>query len=400
MKFIDENGASLGLMDATARGYPRPQGAFAPSGDGDLRPAIYAPEASYADSAASTIAALFPEDLDPVFAERLSARAFSEPPRLIEPGGDIVVADYSAGPSGSTADSEAAFLSGVLAAVARRDGPLLLLADGSGSEGAALAEAVAGLKDLRLVLLYPTGQAAGGIKSQRLAREGGQVLLVGVRGDRAAVDRLIREAAGKRLDGAFAVATGPANPARFAARIILAASTFTLMRKGAAGEIYMGIRAGDGIGFASCLWAWRLGLPLAGIVLSVGEKGVLGIDSAGRHLVERFDADRPGAIRSLSLLQPVDRASALRARADLEAAGGPALDLASAMTLVAAQRSLEAGLRGYANVIVPKGCHPGWDEGAAELPAGLGLRDARVDAEIAPDLDELSKAISQGPRAR
>ncbi len=395
MRFIDEKGGLLGLLDAAARGYPTTPGAFAPTGDGDLRPAVYAPDASYPETAASAIAALFPEDFDPLMAERLAVRAFPSAPQQCESLDGILVADYASGPSGSSEDAGAAFLAGILAAAARKSGPRLLLSDGAGSEGAALSEAIAGIKDLRLALLYPEGARASGIKSQRLAREGGQVSLLGVRGDRGAVDRLIREAAGKNVAGMGATAAGPANPARFAARIVELASIFSILRKGEAGDLFMGIRAGDGLGFAACLWAWRLGLPLMGIVLSVGEKGVLGLDTAGRDLIDRFEADRPGVIRSLALLQPVDRESARRSRAALEAAGGPALDLASAMTLVAAERSLDAGLRGHARIVVPRAADPRWDVGmAGGGPPGGGLSDARVDAEIEPTLGELARALT------
>ena len=157
----------------------------------------------------------------------------------------------------------------------------------------------------------------------------------------------------------------------------------------------MGVRGGDGLGFAACLWAWRLGLPLTGIVLSVSEKGVLGLDPSGRELVDRFDAERPGVIRSLALLQSVDREAALRSRSALSARGGPALDLASAMALVAAERSLEAGLRGHARIVVPRGADPRWEEPedlSAEPP--VGLSDARVDAEIEPTLAALERALT------
>lgn len=402
MRFIDESGESLGLMEASARGYPAAGGAFSPAGEADLRPALYAPEASYAEAAASAIAALFPEDVDPVMAERLAARAFDAAPERTDRGDGILVADYASGPSGSAADAEASMLAGILAVVARRGGPRLLLADGSGCEGAALSEAIAGVTDLRLALLYPQGHAASGIRSQRLAREGGQVSLVNVRGDRASVDRLIRKASGRTLGNAGLTAAGPANPARFVARIVTIAATFSILRKGTAGDLLLGIRAGDGLAFAACLWAWRLGLPLKGIVLSMGAKGVLGLDQAGRALVDRFDAERPGVIRSLALLHPVDRESALLARAALAEEGGPALDIASAMTLVAAEGALDAGLRGHARVVVPRGADPRWDfvstaDGADAYDSGdalPGLLDARADHEIEPSLSALERALT------
>jgi hypothetical protein len=401
MRFVDEGNEALGLFEAAARGYPA-SGVFSPTSDADLRPAIYAPESTFRESSSSAIAALFPEDVDPLLADRLAARAFPQAPAGFLRGDDILVADYTAGPSGSAADSEAAFLAGILAQVARRKGPLLLLADGSGPDGAALSEAIVGLRDLSLALLYPAGQAACGLRGPRLAREGGQTSLIAVHGDRAAVDRLIRaavgDAAGEASGGAIAgmsvVAAGPANPARVAARIVGLASSFASLRKGVAGDFFIGVRGGEGFGLAACLWAWKLGLPLTGIILSVGDKGVLGIDPAGRRMVERFDAEYPGVIRSLALLHHVDRESAFRYRDELCALGGPKIDLASAMTLAASENALDAGLRGHARIIVPWGASLVWDEGLSGSELGAALRDARVDAEISPSLDELTSALT------
>lgn len=393
MQFVDEGHKALGLFEATALGY-LPSGVFSPTSDADLRPAIYAPESTFTESSSSAIAALFPEDIDPLMADRLAARAFPQAPAGFERGDDILVADYTAGPSGSAADSEAAFLAGILAQVARRKGPLLLLADGSGPDGAALSEAIAGLRDLSLALLYPTGQAACGLRGPRLVREGGQTSLIAVRGARTAVDSLIRAAAGREIAGMSVVAAGPANPARGAARIVSLASSFASLRTGVAGDFFMGVRGGEGFGLAACLWAWKLGLPLTGIILSVGEKGVLGLDPSGRRMVERFDAAYPGVIRSLALLHPVDRDAALLCRDELCAAGGPKIDLASAMTLAAAESALDAGLRGHARVIVPWGASLVWDEGLSGSELGAALRDARVDAEIEPDVADLARALT------
>jgi hypothetical protein len=410
MRFIDEVGQTLGLIDAAVRGYPAGAGFFAPLGDADLRPAVYAPESSYADTASSATAALFAEDVDPFMAERLAARAFSVAPAIFEGGEGLLVTDYCSGPSSSAADSEAGFMAGILASVARRSGPLMLFADGSGFEGAALSEAIVGLPELGLTLLYPEGRSASGIKAHRLAREGGQVRLVSVRGDRMSVERLIREASGKEIGGFSATAAGPANPARLASRIIALAASFSMLRKGNVGDFFMGVRAGDGLGLAACLWAWRLGLPLTGIILSISELGVLGPEPWGRSLVDRFDVERPGVLRALILLQGAERDAALRWSSELVSSGGPRLDLASAMTLVAARRALSAGLGGHARIIVPKGADASWDavdridgpsgtaaEGAAgsECPGSKGgLCDARVDAEIGPSLGELERALT------
>ncbi len=215
--------------------------------------------------------------------------------------------DYASGPSGSSADAETAFLAGILAVAARRGGPRLLLADGTGSEGSSLSEAIAGIPDLRLALLYPEGHARRA--EFEASASHGKAARSSSSPSAAAAPPSTASSARRRAGSSPARASPPPVPripARFAARIVVLASTFSILRKGAAADLFMGIRAGDGFAFAACLWAWRLGLPIKGIVLSIGAKGVLGLDPAGRILVDRFDAERPGVIRSLALLHPVD----------------------------------------------------------------------------------------------
>ena len=96
--------------------------------------------------------------------------------------------------------------------------------------------------------------------------------------------------------------TIPSAPARFAARIVGCAAVFAALSKGATGEIYLGLRSGEGIGLSACLWAWRLGIPLTGAIIPIDGAGgaSAGIDAAfggdpdGFALASRFEEGRPG----------------------------------------------------------------------------------------------------------
>lgn len=398
MQFINESDEAFGILEAARRGYPErvargcdaPFGVFSPASDADLRPAIYAPESSFTELAASVIASIFPEDIDPLLADRLAARAFPLAPAGHRCGADIIVADFTQGASRSSVDPEASLLAGLLAQAARRKGPLLLVANGQGPDGAALAEAIEGLHDLSLALLYPAGQDACGIRGRLLAREGGQTTIVAVRGDRDDVRNLVRDCAGASIGGMSAVPSGPANPGRIAARIVNLAASFSILRKGTAGDLFVGVRGQRGFDLTACLWAWKVGLPMTGIVLPRDEATILGSDPAGKRLIERFEAEYALVTRSLVLIHPVDRSSAIAARDKFVASGGPAIDLSSAMTLAAAELALDAGLRGHARIIVPWGADPRWDEGAG----AEGLPPIPADAEIDPSLAELERALT------
>jgi hypothetical protein len=381
-------------MEAALLGYPD-RGAFAPAGDADLRQAIYAPEAGYAETAASAIAALFPEDLDPILAKRLADRAFPASPRCIETDGDLIVVDTSSGPSASSADIEAAFLAGTLAAASHDRGPICLIADGRGPEGPALAEAVAASRNLSLVLLYPSGSPIVGIEGRNLAREGGTTRLVWVRGGEEEIDGLVRACAGSEIGARTLAAAGPANPARFASRIIGLASIFAELRKGFAGDMLLGIAFGSGLDLAAALWSWKLGLPLTGIILPVDERSDARLDGLGMGLVNRFDYDCPGGLRSLALLRSVDDEAALSSRATFLSKSGLALGISSAKAFLAAEGALEAGLGGHSRMIVPCVSRAGWDEGpgSSALASG-GLPASRPDAEIGASLAELASALT------
>jgi hypothetical protein len=406
MRFKNGAGAVLGLVEAAALGRPEGGGGpYLPAGEDDLRPAVYSPESSYSDFAASAISALFPGEVDPMLAHRLADRAFPSPPESFDVDEDLTVVDLCAGPSASSADPGAAFLGGILAVEARTRGPRLVLADGSGPEGAALAEAMAGIEGLSLALLYPEGSPAAGIHLSRLEREGGSTRLISVRGGRDDVRSIIAAAAGRRIGGKAVTIAGPANPARFVARIIGCAAVFAALSKGATGEIYFGLRSGEGIGLAACLWAWRLGIPLTGAIIpmdeadgaSAGTDAAFGDDPDGRALASRFEEGRPGLIRSLVRLHEADRDRILAARGRLEAAGAPPLDLGAAAVVAAAEQVLEQGLRGHAKVLVLSERHPSWSGEGASSPRALSgaTLDARPDSEIGISRGELESALER-----
>lgn len=406
MRFTNDAGAALGLVEATALGRPAGgRGPFLPTGEDDLRPLIYSPQATYADFAASAVSALFPGDIDPMLALRLAGKAFPSEPKAYPLDDNLTIVDLATGPSASSADAGAAFLGGILAAEVRASGARIVLADGSGPEGAALSEALSGIEGLGLALLYPRLSPVAGIRPARLEREGGATRLIAVRGGSGEVRALLEAAAGGRFGDKAATVAGPSNPARLAARIVGCAAAFDALRKDAPGELYLGLRAGDGVGLAACLWAWRLGVPLTGAILplldessrSSGAAAAFGSDPDGRALAFRLEEGRPGLIPSLVRLPAVDDDRILEAKELLESAGGPPADHATQAALAAATAMLDEGLRGHAKIIVLSERHPCWSGEAGSMPEALrgAMLDARPDEEIGPSLRELVGALTR-----
>lgn len=395
-------GLARSLFQAAVWGYPGAEGVFALSGEGDLRPAIYSPESTFTETAALILSTLFTEDIDPILAERLAERAFPVAPPVARFEEEILVVDLAGGVTGSSADYGASLFAGLLASHARSEERRLVVAL-PGPWGSALIEAGSTLDSVDFLLLC-TKEAVRGIKSQRLAREGGNTILLGLEGDRNAHVEFLRSLCGRRLAGREVVVAGPGHPVEFAANLILQAATFAELRRGAAGEIFAVVPSDSGLGLASGLWAWGLGLPLTGFILPHFE----GLSAPSQEpefgeLVERFGAERSGLIGSLLSGQDVSEDEARTARDELAALGGPLLDRSSSIALAAAKRHLVPELRGHSHIVVSRREHPYWDrspaEGAwatpAERPAWLAgaLADARLDATIEADLGRLEDML-------
>lgn len=398
---------SLGLAAAALRGLPDSGGRYLPSGEADLRPALYAPASSFPDFAAAAALALFPDELDPLTAERLAASAFASAPPSFAYGDDILVLDLAAGASGSSEDYGARFLAGILAdARARSGNPRLVLADGSLPDAAALVEAFArekerdGLEGEPLVLLMPRGSSLRGVKPLRLARNGGRTFVLDVRCGPGELEPLLAKAACSALAGRAATVAGPHNPARFAARIILHAAAFSLASRGSSGDVIGALAHGDGLALAAALWGWRLGLPQSALLLSRCE-GAADDFTTCHDLVEHFEGENPGAFRSLVRRVVPSPAQADEARAALAFAGGPELDQSSACSLAAAELALTSGLRGHARIVVYRESLPISNVASVSAGASTGspsdepLSGLPADVSIEPSLEALEAALAR-----
>ncbi len=388
-------------------GYPGPEGVFALSGEGDVRQAVYSPESSFTETAAILLSTLFTEDIDPLLADRLAERAFSEAPAIVGREEAIPVVDLAGGPTGSSADYGAALLAGLLSARPKK-GERRLIAAFPGPWGAALVESASDIESLE-VLLICGEEDIRGIKAQRLAREGGKVLLVGLRADRKGRVDFLRSLCGRRLAGRDVVVAGPGNPVDFAAHLILHVAAFADLRRAAAGEIFAALPAESSLGLAAGLWAWRLGLPLSGLLLPHADRPLAEADPEFGELVDRFGSERSGLLGSILSGQDVSEAEALAARDELAARGGPWLDRSSSLALAAARRHLVPELLGHTHIVVSRHGHPYWERPSApggalwkaaagaptERPAGLAgaLADARLDATIDADPKRLEALL-------
>jgi len=399
------SGLARGLPEAAAWGYPGPEGLFAPFGEGDIRSAVYAPEASFSETAASLLAAMFTEDLDPVSSERIAERAFPHMPAIYHADEEIPLVDLAAGPTGSSADYGAALLVELLGLRPRTERPILIVAP-EGPWGAAIVEAASDRSSLSVLLLCGE-EGARGVKPHRLLREGGRTLLLGLRGSDLRRLEFLRSLSGRRLADFDLVVSGPGNPVELSVRIMVQAATFSELHHGSSGEIFAALPLESSLSLASGLWAWRLGLPLTGLLVPTldgpesGAQAETGESGAFELLIERFIQERSGLLGSLLRYQPVSEVEALAARESFREAGGPPLDRVTSFALAAAKKSLAPRLRGHSRIVVHRYAHPFWDRSAnwrgEERPAGLdsALAGARLDALADPETAALEAILAR-----
>lgn len=371
-------GAPLEFREAVSLGYPGDGGYFVPEplfeGTANLRSAVYAPLAGFADVVALAASELLPEVLDPRHLVDIVLESYGSEPPLHPIDKDILVIDMASGASASSADYAAAFEARLLGRLAA-PGKDLVLAAASSRDAAALGAAFSARgTDLPLVLLCPEGQGRSLVAPMPVSR-GSPVLVLEVEGGPAAAAALERDLAGRTLAGRRVMAGGAASPSRLVGRSLLLIGLFSLARRGLSGDLIVAAPPGDLLGLATGLWAWSWGLPVSAFLLpDLGgdvrhtEDGLAGPgwadasgdpDSlAGAEMLRNFGHERP--LGSLVLRMPLPAGMQGEVLVD-----GLALDEGSSLALKAARAALAGGLAGHGTIVVPRFA------GSVPLPAQM-----------------------------
>jgi len=368
MRFQSTRGGTpLEFREAISLGYPGDGGYFAPEplfeGTANLRSAVYAPLAGFAEVIALAASELLPEVLDPRHLVDIVLEAYGREPPLHPVDKDILVLDMASGASASSADYAAAFEARLLGRLSS-PGKDLVLAAASPRDAAALGAAFsAGGTDLPLVLLCPEGEGRSLVSSRSIGRDS-PVIAVEVEGGLAAAAALERRLASGTLAGRHVIAGGAASPARLVGRSLLLIGLFSLARRGLSGDLIVAAPPGDLLGLVTGLWAWSWGLPVSAFLLpdlegDARHEEVLPADPAGggasddpagfagAEILRSFGRDRP--LGSLVLRMPLTPGMRREVLAD-----GLALDEGSGLALEAARAALAAGLAGHGTIVVPR----------------------------------------------
>lgn len=186
---------ATGLLDALFRGAAPDGGLYMPENLPKIGDEMWCSAETFPDFAAiaaQVLEQLFPEDAPTGGWRSLAARAFPFGP-VLRPAGPHLLLELFHGPTCAFKDFGARFLAQVLEAeLDRRGGSLTILTATSGDTGAAVGSAFHGLKNIDVVILYPSGRISK-LQEKQLTTLGGNVSAVEVDGAFDDCQRMVKD---------------------------------------------------------------------------------------------------------------------------------------------------------------------------------------------------------------
>lgn len=384
MQFVSTRDAQhrVGFSDALARGLATGGGLYVPlEWPGAAVAAVKAGD-TLAQQAAGFLAPF--ASADPLATEmpEIAAEAFNFPAPLVPLDGDhLGVLELFHGPTAAFKDFGARFLAASLTRL-RRDAtrPLTILVATSGDTGGAVAAAFHRRPGIEVVVLFPKGQVSP-TQQQQLTCWGDNVRSLAVRGSFDDCQRLVKQAfvepslaAQWDLSSANSINLGRLLPQA----VYYAATSVALHARTGAPASFI-IPSGNLGNATACVWARRLGAPIAEIVLAHNanrtvpdylSEGVLRIRASVPTLASSMDVGNPSNLERLTALYPDaaalglavsavsidDEAIRARIRADYERYG--AMWCPHTATAAEAWARLDAARRQSGNWVLAATAHP------------------------------------------
>ncbi len=283
MTFASTRGRSapVGFREAVFRGLADDGGLYHPTSMPDLSRVFRGlePDAPFAETARRVALDLFADELGRESVERIVRKAFTFGPVLVEADERRLVLELFHGPSYAFKDFGAAFLAATMEEmIAQAGGEAVILVATSGDTGSAVARAFAGRKNIRVVILYPSGRVSR-LQEMQLTTIGGNVRALEIRGSFDDCQRMVKEAFLDRdlsrdlhLTSANSISLGRLIPQAF--YYIHAASSLKRLRPGAPAPWFC-VPSGNFGNLTAGVYAWQWGLPVAGFVAATNVNDVV-----------------------------------------------------------------------------------------------------------------------------
>ncbi len=324
MQFVSTRDAQhrVGFSDALARGLATGGGLYVPLEWPAAAVAGMRAAAPLAGQAAGFLAPF--ASGDPLAPEipAIAAEAFNFPAPLVPLDGDFLsVLELFHGPTAAFKDFGARFLAASLTRLRRgATRPLTILVATSGDTGGAVAAAFHRQPGIEVVVLFPKGQVSP-TQQQQLTCWGDNVRSLAVRGSFDDCQRLVKQAF---VEPALAAqwdlsSANSINLGRLLPQAVYYAATSVAMQARTGAPASFIIPSGNLGNATACVWARRLGAPIAEIVLAHNanrtvpdylSEGVLRIRASVATLASAMDVGNPSNLERLTALYP--DAAALR----------------------------------------------------------------------------------------
>jgi threonine synthase len=318
MQFISTRSEQqpVGFSTALTQGLAPDGGLYVPREWPSARlPALSADEA-LAPLAAKFLAPFAAGDVLGPALPAITAEAFDFPaPLRALDGNRLGVLELFHGPTAAFKDFGARFLAAALARL--RPGatrPLQILVATSGDTGGAVAAAFHGRSGIEVAVLFPLGLVSP-TQQHQLSCWGGNVRTLGVRGSFDDCQRLVKQAfvdPALRERGELSSANS-INLGRLLPQTVYYVATSLAIRAQCGEPASFVIPSGNLGNATACVWAQRLGAPIAQIVLAHNAnrtvpdylaEGVLRVRASVATLASAMDVGNPSNLERLSALYP------------------------------------------------------------------------------------------------
>jgi threonine synthase len=306
----------VGFSEALSRGLASGGGLYVPTEWPDAATRAVKPGDTLAHQAAAFLAPFASGDALAAEMPAIATEAFNFPAPLLPLEGEALgVLELFHGPTAAFKDFGARFLAASLARLRRgAQRPLTILVATSGDTGGAVAAAFHRKPGIEVVVLFPKGQVSP-TQQQQLTCWGDNVRSVAVRGSFDDCQRLVKQAfvepslaAQWDLSSANSINLGRLLPQ---AVYYAATSVAVHARTGAPASFI--IPSGNLGNATACVWARRLGAPIAEIVLAHNAnrtvpdylaEGVLRVRPSVATLASAMDVGNPSNLERLTALYP------------------------------------------------------------------------------------------------
>ncbi|MDE2051143.1 MAG: threonine synthase [Gammaproteobacteria bacterium] len=274
MRFRSTRDAKLtaAFGEALAQGLAPGGGLYVPAEWPLFAPGSWGPWGGLADTGAHLLAPFVQGDpLAPSLAA-ITAEAFDFPAPVVPLGtsGRLAVLELFHGPTAAFKDFGARFLTACLTRVRDPSSrPLTVLVATSGDTGAAVAAAFHGRPGIQVAVLFPKGLVSP-TQERQLTCWGGNVRSFSVRGTFDDCQRLVKQAFLDRQwqEECALSSANSINLGRLLPQAVYYAATSIAVRKRHGEPASFIVPSGNLGNAVACIWARKLGLPIADVVLA------------------------------------------------------------------------------------------------------------------------------------